>query len=59
MFLEVDNALGELSARLQENVTGVQVVRAFTRENFEIKRFDEANRALYKPQIRVTQEMAG
>jgi ATP-binding cassette subfamily B protein len=58
MFLEVDNALGELSARLQENVTGVQVVRAFTRENFEIKRFDEANRALYKRQIRVTQEMA-
>ena len=31
-FLDVDNALGDLSARLQENVSGVQVVRAFARE---------------------------
>lgn len=58
MFLEVDNALGELSARLQENVTGVQVVRAFAREKHEIERFDSANRVLYKKQVRVVQEMA-
>ena len=58
MFLDVDNALGELSARLQENVTGAQVVRAFTRENYEIGRFDDSNRELYKHQVRVVQEMA-
>lgn len=58
MFLDVDNALGELSARLQENVTGVQVVRAFTRENYEIERFKESNRDLYKNQVRVVEEMA-
>mgnify|MGYP005810771421 CR=1 FL=1 len=58
MFLDVDNALGELSARLQENVNGVQVVRAFTREKFEINRFDDANRELYKRQVRVVEEMA-
>jgi ATP-binding cassette subfamily B protein len=58
MFLDVDNALGELSARLQENVTGVQVVRAFTRENHEIERFKESNRDLYKNQVRVVEEMA-
>ena len=58
MFLEVDNALGELSARLQENVTGVQVVRAFAREKHEMERFDSANRLLYKKQVRVVQEMA-
>lgn len=58
MFLEVDNALGELSSRLQENVTGVQVVRAFTREKHEIKRFDESNQVLYKHQLRVVKEMA-
>jgi ABC-type multidrug transport system fused ATPase/permease subunit len=58
MFLEVDNALGDLSARLQENVTGVQVVRAFTREKHEIQRFDAANKVLYKHQVRVVQEMA-
>ena len=45
MFLDADNAMGELSARLQENVTGVQVVRAFTREKYEINRFEMANKA--------------
>lgn len=58
MFLEVDHALGEVSSRLQENVTGVQVVRAFTREKFEIQRFESANKNLFGRQIRVTQEMA-
>lgn len=58
MFLEVDQAIGELSSRLQENVSGVQVVRAFTRERHEIARFDEANRSVYQRQLRVTQEMS-
>ncbi len=58
MFMDADNALGELSARLQENVTGVQVVRAFTREKYEIERFDSTNRVLYKHQVRIVQEMA-
>ncbi len=52
LFLEVDNALGEISSRIQENVTGVQVVRAFAREPYEIGRFDEANRELYDTRIR-------
>jgi ATP-binding cassette, subfamily B, multidrug efflux pump len=58
MFLDVDHALGDLSARLQENVTGVQVVRAFTREKHEIDRFDSANKVLFSRQLRVVQEMA-
>jgi len=52
LFLEVDNALGELSSRIQENVTGAQVVRAFAREPYEIDRFDQANRVLYDARIR-------
>lgn len=52
-FLIVDNTLGELSARLQENVTGVQVVRAFAREPYEIARFQETNRSLYNARITV------
>ena len=47
LFLNVDNVLGELSSRLQENVTGVQAVRAFTREEFEVDRFQKTNRDLY------------
>jgi len=55
-FLAVDNALGELSSRLQENVSGVQVVRAFAREPYEIKRFNEANKSLFTARITVISE---
>lgn len=55
-FLAVDNALGELSARLQENVTGVQVVRAFAREPYEVDRFDQGNRTLYNARVTVIGE---
>jgi ABC-type multidrug transport system fused ATPase/permease subunit len=58
MFLDVDHALGELSSRLQENVNGVQVVRAFTREKHEMQRFIDSNRVLYKHQLQVVKEMA-
>jgi ATP-binding cassette subfamily B multidrug efflux pump len=53
LFFNVDNMLGELSARLQENVTGAQVVRAFAREPHEIERFDETNRAYYDARMSV------
>ncbi len=55
-FIAVDNSLGELSSRLQENVLGVQVVRAFARESYEIKRFNLANRILYDTRITVIGE---
>jgi ATP-binding cassette subfamily B multidrug efflux pump len=55
-FLAVDNALGELSSRLQENVSGVHVVRAFAREPYEIERFNEANRNLFTARITVISE---
>ncbi len=55
-FIAVDNSLGELSSRLQENVLGVQVVRAFAREPHEIKRFNRANRILYDTRITVIGE---
>jgi ATP-binding cassette subfamily B protein len=55
-FLEVDNSLGELSTRIQENALGVQVVRAFAREPYEIKRFNRANRVLYDARVTVIGE---
>jgi ATP-binding cassette subfamily B multidrug efflux pump len=55
-FLTVDNSLGELSTRLQENVLGVQVVRAFAREPYEIDRFNHTNRILYNARISVIRE---
>ncbi|MDR2600456.1 MAG: ATP-binding cassette domain-containing protein, partial [Oscillospiraceae bacterium] len=47
-FLEADEAEGELTVRVQENLTGVRVVRAFGREKYETERFDEKNVAFMK-----------
>lgn len=56
LFFKVDNALGDLSSRLQENVTGAQVVRAFAREPHEMERFDQSNRAYYQARVKVIGE---
>lgn len=42
-FKDADEAEGELSALVQENFTGVRVVRAFGRQSYEIERFDDKN----------------
>lgn len=57
-FLAVDNALGELSSRLQENISGIQLVRAFAREPYEMERFDQANRNLFSARVTVLTEWA-
>lgn len=43
-FKKSDEAEGSLTTVLQENLSGVRVVRAFGREEFEIQRFDEVNK---------------
>lgn len=43
-FKKSDEAEGNLTTVLQENLSGVRVVRAFGREDFEIERFDEVNK---------------
>ena len=42
-FQEADEAEGDLTTCVQENLTGVRVVRAFGRERYEIDRFDQKN----------------
>ncbi len=42
-FREADEAEGALSAMVQENLTGVRVVRAFGREAYEMDKFDVKN----------------
>ena len=42
-FRETDEAEGRMSAVLQENLTGVRVVRAFGRESFEVDKFNRVN----------------
>ncbi len=42
-FKKSDEAEGALTTVLQENLSGVRVVRAFGREKYEIDKFEEAN----------------
>lgn len=58
LFFDVDTAIGDVSNRLQENVTGVQVVRAFAREGYEIGRFEQANRRVFTTWVKVIDEWA-
>lgn len=44
-FQEVDEAEGSLSNVIQENLTGIRVVRAFARQQFEIEKYDKKNSA--------------
>jgi ATP-binding cassette, subfamily B, bacterial len=43
LFHQVDEAEGELTTVLQENLTGIRVVRAFARQEFEIDKFLRRN----------------
>lgn len=42
-FKEADEAEARLSTTLQENLTGIRVVKAFAREGYEIENFDKKN----------------
>lgn len=42
-FLASDEAEGRMSNILQENITGVRVVRAFAKQKYEIEKFDKSN----------------
>lgn len=44
IFLQADEAEGRLTARIQENLTGIRVVRAFARQDHEVERFEGCNR---------------
>jgi ATP-binding cassette subfamily B protein len=56
LFFAVDNAVGDVSNRLQENVVGVQVVRAFARESYEAERFETANKQVFQTWVHVIDE---
>jgi ATP-binding cassette subfamily B protein len=51
MFLRIDQALGDVSSAVQENLSGVQVVRAFARERFEKDKFARSNRRLWDARV--------
>ncbi|HLA41023.1 MAG TPA: ABC transporter ATP-binding protein [Candidatus Glassbacteria bacterium] len=46
--LEVQRKLSDITARVQENLAGMRVIKSFTREQSEIERFDRMNRDYLK-----------
>ena len=57
VFLEVDESEAAMTAVLQENLTGIRVVRAFARQEFEINRFGERNAAFRNNYFRMNRLM--
>lgn len=47
-FQQVFERYDDLNASVQENVTGIRVVKAFVREDHEVKKFNKAANNLYK-----------
>ncbi len=58
MFLKVQTRLDRVNAIVQENVTGARVVKAYTREDYEIDRFDTANKDMRDTSFKVFKTMA-
>ena len=53
LFTVLQESLDKLNNIIQENVTGIRVVKAFIQEKNEKQRFDEANRHLVDTQFNV------
>jgi ATP-binding cassette subfamily B protein len=55
LFVKVQERLEYLNQVLQENLSGIRVVKSFVRRDHENRRFEEANLELYGTSLRVTQ----
>ncbi len=51
-YLSVRDRIGMMLSSLQEGITGVRVIQAFTREEVEVGRFGRRNRTLYDAHMR-------
>jgi len=58
LFLIVQQKLAALNTIVQENLAGVQVVKAFVRERFEINRFQDCNVDYMRQYVKVGRLMA-
>lgn len=58
LFSIVQTKLDKVNNVVQENVSGARVVKAFTREEYEINRFDNANTNLMTTNLKVQKLLA-
>ncbi len=58
MFKRIQEQMGVLSTTMQESMTGVRVVKAFSREPYELAKFDKENDAWFEQRFRVIRAWA-
>lgn len=58
LFSIVQSRLDKVNSVVQENVSGARVVKAFTRKEYEINRFDNANTDLMTTNLKVQKLLA-
>lgn len=59
LFRKVQESIDKVNTKLQENLAGVRVVKAFGRQDYEITGFSEVNNELTKVNMSANQVMMG
>jgi subfamily B ATP-binding cassette protein MsbA len=52
IYRSIRDRLGDINARLQDNLSGIRVIKAFTREDYEQDRFDRDSTEYYDMNVR-------
>ena len=58
LFTKVQERLDYLNQVLQENLSGIRVVKAFVRTDYENERFDKANTELFETSLKMTRYLS-
>ena len=58
LWTRIQQQMASMGTVLQENLSGIRVVKAFSRQNAETKKFEKEARVLYDDQIRVARIQA-
>ena len=58
LWTKIQQRMASLNTNLQENLSGVRVVKAFSRQKLESQKFDEQTTLLYEPQLRAAKIQA-
>src|SRR6266566_4467074 len=58
MFAQVQQLLGGLNTILQEDLSGIRVIRAFGREGYELERYQQANTELLERNVMTVRALA-
>jgi ATP-binding cassette, subfamily B, multidrug efflux pump len=59
LFRQIQATLGRLNTVLQEDLTGVRVIRSFVREDYEIERYRQINAELLGRNLETVRALAG